>query len=199
MTPSSETRIFCLLGQLWDCKNSGFLFFFFNRNFCFCLHSSKLSDCSFIISFYSKCILQLVNRKGPGAWRGMWENLLTKVLSTTREIGSSGVPHVFESALAVPWAGLTHSSWAKLMLAEALPLNCTWMSFLDGLLQCSGCVQVNSNFSQTRWQHHEGREAFRIMRAKINLYTQPAGCLSGSPAEQEYCLFSYRLEDTNTI
>lgn len=89
--------------------------------------------------------------------------------SATREITSSGVPHVFESALAVPWAALTHSSWAKLMLAEALLLNCTWMSFLDGLLQHSGCVQANSNFSQTRWQPQEGRAAFRIMRAKINL------------------------------
>lgn len=115
------------------------------------------------------------------------------------EIASLGVPHVFESALAVPWAVLTHSSWAKLMLAETLLLNCTWMSFLDGLLQRSGCVQVNSNFSQTKWQPHEGREAFRIMKAKINLYTQPAGCLSGSPAEQEYHLFSYWLEDMNTI
>lgn len=138
-------------------------------------------------------MLQLLYHKVPGAWSSTWKNVVTAVLRTTREIASSRVPHVLELALV-----LTHSSWAKLMLAEALPLNGTWMSFLDGLLQCSGCVQVNSNFSQIRWQPHEGRETFRIMRAKINLYTQLAGCLSGSPAEQEYCLFSYQLEYINT-
>jgi len=73
------------------------------------------------------------------------------------------------------------------------------MCFLDGLLQRSGCVQVNSNFSQTRGQPHEGREAFRVIRAKMSLYTQPAGWLSGSPAEQEYRLFSCWLEGVNEI
>lgn len=129
----------------------------------------KLSDCSLILSFYSEDTLQLVYHKRPGAWRGTWMDLVFKGLSVTREMAPLGFPG---RALRCP----DPQQLSQAALAQPLALNCTWMSFLDELLQCSGCVWVNSNLSQARWQPHEGREAFRIVRTKINLCAQPAGC-----------------------